>query len=72
MSHGSASRPAGVTRGAFAGGQTAADAALATLDIAGYARDPARERAVLAEYGYRHGWERFWGTGSGPVTGRKT
>lgn len=38
-------------------------------DIAGYARDPARERAVLADYGYRHGWERFWGTESGPVTG---
>ena len=31
--------------------------------------DPARERAVLADYGYRHGWERFWGTESGPVTG---
>jgi hypothetical protein len=38
-------------------------------DIAGYARDPARERAVLEDYGYRHGWERFWGAGSGPVTG---
>ena len=38
-------------------------------DIAGYARDPARERAVLEDYGYRHGWERFWGTESGPVTG---
>lgn len=38
-------------------------------DIAGYARDPARERAVLADYGYRHGWERFWGTETGPVTG---
>ena len=38
-------------------------------DIAGYARDPARERAVLADYGYRYGWERFWGTESGPVTG---
>jgi D-alanine-D-alanine ligase len=24
-------------------------------------RRPARERAVLREYGYRHGWERFWG-----------
>ena len=31
--------PDGVTRGAFSGGQSAADAALATLDIAGYARD---------------------------------
>jgi hypothetical protein len=38
-------------------------------DIAGYARDPARERAVLTDYGYRYGWERFWGTESGPVTG---
>ena len=38
-------------------------------DIAGYSDDPERERAVLAEYGYRYGWERFWGTGSGPVTG---
>jgi len=38
-------------------------------DIADYARDPARERAVLADYGYRHGWERFWGTETGPVTG---
>lgn len=40
-------------------------------DVAGYAEDPARERAVLREYGYRHGWERFWGsgTGEGPVTG---
>lgn len=38
-------------------------------DIAAYAPDPARERAVLEDYGYRHGWERFWGTESGPVTG---
>lgn len=38
-------------------------------DIAGYSDDPERERAVLAEYGYRYGWERFWGTGDGPVTG---
>jgi hypothetical protein len=38
-------------------------------DIAGYADDPAREREVLDGYGYRFGWERFWGTGSGPVTG---
>lgn len=40
-------------------------------DVAGYADDPARERAVLADYGYRHGWERFWGagTGAGPQTG---
>jgi hypothetical protein len=38
-------------------------------DIAGYSDDPARERAVLRDYGYRYGWERFWGTASGPVTG---
>ncbi len=40
-------------------------------DVAGYSDDPARERAVLADYGYRHGWERFWGagTGEGPQTG---
>jgi hypothetical protein len=38
-------------------------------DIAGYSDNPAREREVLEDYGYRHGWERFWGHGSGPVTG---
>jgi hypothetical protein len=40
-------------------------------DVAGYAADPDRERTVLREYGYRHGWERFWGTGTpgGPLTG---
>jgi len=38
-------------------------------DVAGYADDPAHERAVLEDYGYRFGWERFWGEGSGPVTG---
>ncbi len=38
-------------------------------DIADYSDDPARERDVLEEYGYRQGWERFWGTGSGPMTG---
>ncbi|WP_040338237.1 hypothetical protein [Candidatus Blastococcus massiliensis] len=40
-------------------------------DVAGYADDPARERAVLRDYDYRHGWERFWGpgTGEGPLTG---
>jgi hypothetical protein len=38
-------------------------------DVASYAEDPARERDVLADYGYRFGWERFWGSGSGPVTG---
>jgi hypothetical protein len=38
-------------------------------DIAGYSDDPDREREVLEDYGYRYGWERFWGEGSGPVTG---
>ncbi|HLM03656.1 MAG TPA: hypothetical protein VK402_00555 [Blastococcus sp.] len=38
-------------------------------DIAHYADDPARELEVLREFGYRHGWERFWGSGSGPMTG---
>ena len=38
-------------------------------DIAGYSDDPARELEVLEDYGYRYGWERFWGEGSGPVTG---
>ncbi len=37
-------------------------------DVAGYADDPARERAVLRDYGYRHGWERFWGSTTGPLT----
>lgn len=40
-------------------------------DVAGYADDPARERDVLRDYGYRYGWERFWGSGTveGPLTG---
>ncbi|MCA0146509.1 hypothetical protein [Blastococcus sp. LR1] len=38
-------------------------------DVAGYSTDPARELAVLADYGYRFGWERFWGRGGGPMTG---
>lgn len=38
-------------------------------DVAGYSTDPAREREVLESYGYRYGWERFWGHGDGPVTG---
>ena len=38
-------------------------------DVAGYSTDPARERAVLEEYGYRYGWERFWGHEAGPMTG---
>ncbi len=38
-------------------------------DIADYSDDPAHERQVLEGYGYRFGWERFWGRGTGPVTG---
>jgi hypothetical protein len=38
-------------------------------DIADYSDDPEHERQVLEGYGYRFGWERFWGTGSGPMTG---
>jgi hypothetical protein len=38
-------------------------------DVAGYARDPARERAVLEDYGFRFGWERFWGVQDGALTG---
>ena len=38
-------------------------------DIAEYSADPRRERGVLEGYGYRYGWERFWGTRSGPMTG---
>ena len=38
-------------------------------DVATYAEDPDREREVLEDYGYRFGWERFWGRGTGPVTG---
>jgi hypothetical protein len=37
-------------------------------DVAEYAEDPRREREVLEDYGYRFGWERFWGHGEGPVT----
>jgi hypothetical protein len=38
-------------------------------DVAAYADDPARERDVLADYGYRYGWERFWGEGPSSMTG---
>ena len=38
-------------------------------DIADYSDDPGRERDVLEGYGYRYGWERFWGAGSGPMSG---
>jgi len=37
-------------------------------DVATYADDPDHERGVLEDYGYLHGWERFWGTEGGPVT----
>jgi hypothetical protein len=30
-------------------------------DVAAYAGDPTHERVVLRGYGYRFGWERFWG-----------
>ncbi len=45
--------------------------AKSVADVAGYSDDPMRERSVLEDYGYRHGWERFWGagTGEGPQTG---
>jgi len=29
-------------------------------DVAGYAEDADEQRWVLEDYGYRHGWERFW------------
>ncbi len=29
-------------------------------DVAGYAEDAAAQEDVLQEYGYLHGWERFW------------
>lgn len=38
-------------------------------DVAAYAEDPARERDVLEDYGYRFGWERFWGEGLTALTG---
>jgi hypothetical protein len=38
-------------------------------DIAGYSSDPDAQRTVLRGYGYRFGWERFWGRPSGPMTG---
>ena len=31
-------------------------------DVAGYAEDADREAGVLEDYGYRWGWERFWGS----------
>jgi hypothetical protein len=38
-------------------------------DVAGYATDAPHQRDVLAEFGYRFGWERFWGMQPGPMTG---
>lgn len=39
-------------------------------DVAAYSSDPDRDRTVLDDYGYRFGWERFWGSGgAGPMTG---
>jgi hypothetical protein len=38
-------------------------------DVATYADNPARERELLEDYGYLHGWERFWGAPDGAVTG---
>lgn len=38
-------------------------------DIAGYSPDPDEQRTVLRGYGYRFGWERFWGAPAGPMTG---
>lgn len=37
-------------------------------DVATYSDDPDRERGVLEAYGYRHGWERFWGAPDGRLT----
>ena len=37
-------------------------------DVASYAPDPGRESGVLEGYGYRFGWERFWGHSRGPTT----
>ncbi|SFL48666.1 hypothetical protein [Geodermatophilus ruber] len=37
-------------------------------DVAGYADDPEREREILEHYGYRYGWERFWGGAAGALT----
>ncbi|WP_448609717.1 hypothetical protein [Geodermatophilus sp. URMC 60] len=37
-------------------------------DVARYAEDAVREREVLDDYGYRFGWERYWGSMPGPLT----
>jgi hypothetical protein len=44
-----------------AGGKTLAD-------VAAYASDAAHEREVLEGYGYRFGWERFWGADADELT----
>ena len=33
-------------------------------DVARYGEDAAEQRAVLADYGYQRGWERFWRSGN--------
>jgi len=37
-------------------------------DVAGYAEDAEREAGVLGDYGYRWGWERFWGSEQAQIT----
>jgi hypothetical protein len=37
-------------------------------DVAAYAEDISRERDVLQDYGYRFGWERFWGEPGAELT----
>ena len=59
--------PSGLPRMPDAGLRPPAGAKSAR-DVAGYAGDPSRERKVLADYGYRFGWERFWGDGDGRQT----
>jgi hypothetical protein len=61
--------PSGLARLADDGVQPAAGEKRVE-DLAGYSDDPGREMEVLADYGYRFGWERFWGSGAtGPMTG---
>ncbi len=51
--------PSGLPRGPD--GELAPPAGEKTIDdVAGYAEDAADQRSVLEDYGYRHGWERFW------------
>lgn len=37
-------------------------------DVAAYSEDPDRDAEVLADYGYRWGWERFWRPAGGLTT----